>query len=46
MTRTTIDRLTVKTLDQRFRRELETGFEIAPRVAQGILKPGQGNIWS
>ena len=37
MTRTTIDRLTVKTLDQRFRRELETGFEIAPRVAQGIL---------
>jgi hypothetical protein len=37
MTRTTIDRLAVKTLDQRFRHELETGFEIAPRVAQGIL---------
>jgi hypothetical protein len=37
MTRTTIDRLTVKTLDQRFQRELETGFEIAPRIAQGIL---------
>ena len=37
MTRTTIDRLAVKTLDQRFRQELETGFEIAPRVAQGIL---------
>lgn len=37
MTRTTVDRLTVKTLDQRFRRELETGFEFAPRVAQGIL---------
>jgi len=37
MTRTTIDRLAVKTLDQRFQHELETGFEIAPRVAQGIL---------
>lgn len=37
MTRTTIDRLAVKTLDQRFRHELETGFEIPPRVAQGIL---------
>ena len=37
MTRTTIDRLAVKTLDQRFRHELESGFEIAPRVAQGIL---------
>ena len=37
MVRTAIDRLAVKTLDQRFRRELETGFEIAPRVSQGIL---------
>ena len=37
MTRTTIDRLAVKTLDQRFRHELETGFEIAPRVSQGVL---------
>jgi len=38
MSRTTIDRLAVKTLDQRFRYELETGFEMAPRVAQGILE--------
>jgi DNA-binding Lrp family transcriptional regulator len=38
MSRTTSDRLAVKTLDQRFRYELETGFEIAPRVAQGILE--------
>lgn len=38
MTHTTIDRLAVKTLDQRFRYELETGFEIAPRVARGILE--------
>jgi hypothetical protein len=37
MVRTTIDRLAVKTLDQRFRYELETGFEIAPRISQGIL---------
>ena len=37
MTRTVIDRLAVKTLDQRFRHELETGFEIAPRVSQGVL---------
>ena len=37
MVRTAIDRLAVKTLDQRFRRELEIGFEIAPRVSQGIL---------
>lgn len=37
MTQTTIDRLAVKTLDQRFQHELESGFEIAPRVAQGIL---------
>ncbi|HUW15252.1 MAG TPA: DUF1670 domain-containing protein [Anaerolineae bacterium] len=37
MTRTAIDRLAVKTLDQRFRHELETGFEIAPRVSQGVL---------
>ena len=28
MVRTAIDRLAVKTLDQRFRRELETGFEM------------------
>ena len=37
MVRTAVDRLAVKTVDQRFRHELETGFEIAPRVAQGIL---------
>ena len=37
MERTSIDRLAVKTLDQRFRRELETGFEMAPRISQGIL---------
>lgn len=38
MSRTTSDRLAVKTLDQRFRYELETGFEMAPRIAQGILE--------
>ena len=38
MSRTATDRLAVKTLDQRFRHELETGFEMAPRVAQGILE--------
>jgi hypothetical protein len=38
MVRTAIDRLAVKTLDQRFRHDLETGFEMAPRVAQGILE--------
>lgn len=37
MARTIVDRLAVKTLDQRFRHELETGFELAPRVSQGIL---------
>lgn len=37
MVRTGIDRLAVKTLDQQFRQQLETGFEIAPRVSQGIL---------
>lgn len=37
MVRTIIDRLAVKTLDQRFRYELETGFELAPRISQGIL---------
>jgi hypothetical protein len=37
MVRTTIDRLEIKTLDQRFRYELETGFEVAPRISQGIL---------
>jgi DNA-binding Lrp family transcriptional regulator len=37
MEHSTIDRLAVKTLDQRFRRELESGFEMAPRVSQGIL---------
>lgn len=37
MERSTIDRLAVKTLDQRFRRELETEFEMAPRISQGIL---------
>jgi len=37
MERTAIDRLAVKTLDQRFRCELETGFEMAPRISQGIL---------
>lgn len=38
MARTAIDRLAVKTLDQRFRHELENGFELAPRVSQGILE--------
>lgn len=38
MVRTTIDRLAVKTLDQRFRYELEAGFEMAPRVSQGVLE--------
>jgi DNA-binding Lrp family transcriptional regulator len=38
MSRTGTDRLAVKTLDQRFRYELETGFEMAPRVAQGVLE--------
>ena len=38
MPRTALDRLAVKTLDQRFRYELETGFEMAPRVSQGILE--------
>jgi len=38
MVHTTIDRLAVKTLDQRFRYELETGFELAPRISQGILE--------
>jgi DNA-binding Lrp family transcriptional regulator len=37
MRRSAIDRLAVKTLDHRFRRELETGFEMAPRISQGIL---------
>jgi DNA-binding Lrp family transcriptional regulator len=38
MSRTAVDRLAVKTLDQRFRYELENGFEMAPRVAQGVLE--------
>jgi len=38
MARMAVDRLAVKTLDQRFRYELETGFEMAPRVAQGVLE--------
>jgi DNA-binding CsgD family transcriptional regulator len=38
MVRTAIDRLAVKTLEHRFRYELETGFELAPRVARGILE--------
>lgn len=38
MSSTTIDRLATKTLDQRFRQELEQGFELAPRVAQGVLE--------
>jgi biotin operon repressor len=42
MVRTTIDRLGVKTLEQRFRFELETGFELAPRIAQGILDVAKG----
>ena len=37
MEHTAIDRLAAKTLDQLFRRELETGFEMAPRIAQGVL---------
>jgi len=37
MVRTTIDRLEIKTLDQQFRYELEMGYEIAPRISQGIL---------
>ena len=42
MVRTTVDRLGVKTLEQRFRYELETGFELAPRIAQGILDVAKG----
>jgi len=38
MSRTAVDRLAIKTLDQRFRYELESGFEMAPRIAQGILE--------
>jgi len=38
MSRRAVDRLAVKTLDQQFRYELETGFEMAPRVAQGVLE--------
>ena len=38
MARSAIDRLAVKTLDQRFRYELESGFELAPRVSQVILE--------
>ena len=38
MSRTIYDRLAVKTPDQRFRYELETGFEMAPKVAQGVLE--------
>lgn len=41
MVRTAIDRLAVKTLDQRFRYELETGFELAPRISQGIVELAQ-----
>ena len=37
MRRTELDRLAVKTLDQRFCHELEVGFETARRVSQGIL---------
>ena len=45
MTRTALDRLAVKTLDQRFRYELETGFEMAPRVAQGVIEAAK-NIFN
>lgn len=38
MSRTEMDRLAVKTLEQRFRHELEAGFEMAPRIAQGVLE--------
>lgn len=38
MSHSATDRLAVKTLDQRFQYELETGFDMAPRVAQGILE--------
>lgn len=38
MSRTIYDRLAVKTPDQRFRYELETGFELAPKVAEGVLE--------
>jgi hypothetical protein len=38
MSRTVTDRLSTKTLDQRFCHELETGFELAPRVSQGVLE--------
>jgi len=37
MGRDVIDRLELRTLDQRFRQELECGFELAPRVSQGVL---------
>lgn len=35
---TAINRLAIKTLDQRFRHEFESEFEMAPRVEQGILE--------
>jgi len=38
MSHSATDRLAVKTLDQRFQYELKTGFDMAPRVAQGILE--------
>ena len=44
MSRTTTDRLAVKTLDQRFRYELEIGFEMAPRVAQGIVEAAKNTF--
>jgi DNA-binding Lrp family transcriptional regulator len=38
MSRRAVDRLAVKTLDQQFRYELREEFEMAPRVAQGVLE--------
>lgn len=38
MEHTAINGLAIKTLDQRFRYELEAEFEISPRVAQGVLE--------
>jgi len=44
MARTATDRLAAKTLDQQFRYELESGFEMAPRVAQGILEAAKNTF--
>jgi DNA-binding transcriptional regulator YhcF (GntR family) len=42
MSDSAFDRLAVKTLDQLFVQELISGFELAPRTAQGILEVAKG----